>query len=43
MRKPVGRLHESNAGVAQDPLGELMKILYDEGYRLSVDAEPTSL
>ena len=29
MRKPVGRLHESNAGVAKDPLGELMKILYD--------------
>ncbi|KAG4912256.1 hypothetical protein JHK82_052834 [Glycine max] len=28
VRKPVGRLHESNAGVAKDPLGELMKILF---------------
>ncbi|KAG4963095.1 hypothetical protein JHK86_039963 [Glycine max] len=29
VRKPEGRVDQSNAGVARDPLGEIMKILYE--------------
>ena len=36
MRKLVGRVDECNAGVATDPLGELMKILYDV-YQIPVE------
>ncbi|KAG5125113.1 hypothetical protein JHK82_031850 [Glycine max] len=29
VRKPEGRVDQSNVGVAKDPLGEIMKILYE--------------
>jgi len=29
VQKPVGRVDGSNVGAAEDPLGDLMKILYD--------------